>query len=70
MPIINIPAHEIDLGDVLGEGMRVWITVKDKERVTIHWGPEGTSLMLTPEYLDNVHRIDYKPNDIVRVIRG
>lgn len=69
MPIIDIPASEISVSDIIGEGMRIWLTAKGGKNVTIYWGPNDASLM-SGRYQDEAHRIIYKPNDIVRVIRG
>lgn len=68
--MIDIPALEIRLGDVLGEGMEVWSIVADytKETISIQWGPGGVSLMLGT-YRDEAHRINYDFDDVVRVMR-
>lgn len=71
MLIIDIPAKEIQLGDILGEGMQVWMIViyYHHKQLSIQWGPNGASL-IAGEYRDKAHRIDYKFDDIIRVIRG
>lgn len=73
MEILDIPASELNVGDVLGEGMQIWLIVSEldasstKLSVTIRWG-ERTSSFFNPSPRKNT--INYKPTDIVRVIRS
>lgn len=68
--IVQVPALKIRLGDVIGEGMVVWLIVADysKQTISIQWGPNGASLILG-RYRDEAHRINYKFDGIVRVMR-
>lgn len=68
--IIDIPASEIDLGDVLGEGMQIWCIVTNdvNSRVVMWWGTPQTCLM-NNACQDAEHRLEFEADEIVRVLR-
>lgn len=67
MQILDIPASELHLNDVLDEGMEIWLIVRDEANrsITVRWGERSSLINPSP----TMNFINYKPTDIVRVIR-
>lgn len=67
MLIERIPADDIRLNDIIGEGQVVWGIVKDKtkEEIDFWWGEPGSS-MIRPDW----HKTTFRRDDLVNVIRS
>lgn len=62
----RIPADDIRLNDVIGEGQVVWAIVKDdtKNEIDFYWGGETASMSRPTHNKTTFHR-----DDLVNVIR-
>lgn len=62
MELVTIKASEIQLGDILAEGMEVWLIATSNETgiINCHCGPT---------YLTASHRFDYHKDDELIVLR-
>lgn len=60
--LVTIKADDIQLGDIVAEGMEVWLIAKHSENgiINLHCGPT---------YLNANHRFDYHKDDELIVIR-
>lgn len=69
--ILDVRAEDIQLGDVLGEGQRVWLIAYGTEKkpdISVWWAKAGTCLLTATEE-DYYNFNMYDPDTIVRVFR-
>lgn len=73
MIIQDIKAKDLSLGDVLGEGMRIWMFVKtDVEPcVTVWWSSRSGCCMFNATAEEMMQQLKvYYSDDLVRVMRS
>lgn len=69
MELIIVPAHELKLRDILGEGQEIWFiaSVPEQGTITIYWWNGNGSLMTARQ--DLAHRMVFGKDDPVKIIR-